>query len=708
MKVRKHSVRIVSILITFLLILSIIPFSVLSINADSLTSGADAIVSVALSEDQGFLGQNNKYTHWYGKINGSYSYAWCATFVAWCAEQAGISKSIIPKNPGCSTMGDFFRKQGVLYTPGNYTPVKGDIVFYTKGGGYCHVGIVLDYDKSKTNSLKTVEGNTSSGSHDDGCVAVKWRNPNFKSFKVAAYAHPKYNDGIIPVNIGDNFYAVISNTQNGKPIENQDDNVVLGTDEHSERQVWRFYLNDDRSYNIVSKCNGKALDLESYGNENGTNIKCYENTNNSAQRWFMCEKDGGYYLVPKCSLNGVMDLADNNSESGTNIQFWTYNGTSAQIYSIDKIDDIHSYLSKDIGDDFYGVILNKNHYKPIENREGNVVLATENHSENQVWHFTKNSDGSYNITSLFDSKAIDLSSYGNVNGTNIKVYENSNNDAQRWYLNEDSGGYTISPKCSPNGVMDLDDNSPEDGTNIQFWEYNGTLAQIYAIMKLDDMYGYLSIDLGTDYYCHIINAASGLRLTNADSNVEADSPENAKEQIWKLERQDDNSYLIRSCVDGTCLDSANGEFDDGNNVQTYEDNGTRAQRWYFIKHGDNKFTIKSQLANSLLDVFDSSFESGSNIQLWHPNDTNAQIFEIELCSEPIDIVVGDADGDGAVSALDVTYIQRAVAHLNTGINEDNLMNGDVDGSGVLEITDATYIQRHLAKMETPYAIGEKK
>ncbi|MBQ3265240.1 MAG: hypothetical protein IJH07_05630 [Ruminococcus sp.] len=54
-------------------------------------------------------------------------------------------------------------------------------------------------------------------------------------------------------------------------------------------------------------------------------------------------------------------------------------------------------------------------------------------------------------------------------------------------------------------------------------------------------------------------------------------------------------------------------------------------------------------------------------------------------------ILGDADGDGDITSVDVTCIQRAVAHLDTGIDEDVLMNADVDGSGSLEITDATYI-----------------
>lgn len=76
--------------------------------------------------------------------------------------------------------------------------------------------------------------------------------------------------------------------------------------------------------------------------------------------------------------------------------------------------------------------------------------------------------------------------------------------------------------------------------------------------------------------------------------------------------------------------------------------------------------------------------------------------------EPKHDILGDSDGDGEVSAIDVARIMRACAKIDTGIDEDVLMNGDVDGNGKLEIIDATWIQRHLAKMDTPYAIGETK
>ena len=194
------------------------------------------------------------------------------------------------------------------------------------------------------------------------------------------------------------------------------------------------------------------------------------------------------------------------------------------------------------------------------------------------------------------------------------------------------------------------------------------------------MHGYLSSDLGTDFYGYIKYSAAGLRLANFDGNVVANSPEEMPNQIWKFERQSDNSYLIRSCLDNTCIDSENGEFEDGNNVQTYEDNGTRAQRWYFIKHhgeSENKFTIKSQLANSLIDVENSSFENGTNVHLWHPNDTNAQIFEIEVCEEEtVDRIIDSLTGYD-------DYFYATISNPDSGLQiTNNSQNVVIDNSEI--------------------------
>lgn len=71
---------------------------------------------------------------------------------------------------------------------------------------------------------------------------------------------------------------------------------------------------------------------------------------------------------------------------------------------------------------------------------------------------------------------------------------------------------------------------------------------------------------------------------------------------------------------------------------------------------------------------------------------------------PDSFIIGDATGDGLVTILDATAIQRFLAGLSVPANFDESA-ADVDGSGT-DILDATYIQRYLAGFQNPHRIGE--
>ena len=62
-------------------------------------------------------------------------------------------------------------------------------------------------------------------------------------------------------------------------------------------------------------------------------------------------------------------------------------------------------------------------------------------------------------------------------------------------------------------------------------------------------------------------------------------------------------------------------------------------------------------------------------------------------------LIGDADGDGDVTILDATRIQRWLADL-VGDNMINKANADADRDGEVTILDATRIQRFLADIIT--------
>ena len=70
----------------------------------------------------------------------------------------------------------------------------------------------------------------------------------------------------------------------------------------------------------------------------------------------------------------------------------------------------------------------------------------------------------------------------------------------------------------------------------------------------------------------------------------------------------------------------------------------------------------------------------------------------DIVDEMIGVILGDTDGDGEVSILDATEIQRHLASLPTQSFDETA--ADTDRDGEVTILDATKIQRHLAGLPT--------
>jgi hypothetical protein len=141
---------------------------------------AKDIVDVAIGEI-GYSEQGNnrtKYGAWYG-MNGA---AWCHMFVSWCANQAGVKTSIVPKTASCSNGMTWFKNKGLFKYKGKYTPKRGDIIYFCSAGS-SHVGIV---EKVSGNTVHTVEGNTSN--------KVARRSYSLTAARITGYGVPKYTN----------------------------------------------------------------------------------------------------------------------------------------------------------------------------------------------------------------------------------------------------------------------------------------------------------------------------------------------------------------------------------------------------------------------------------------------------------------------------------------------------------------------------------
>ena len=112
---------------------------------------------------------------------------WCAMYLSWCAQKAGISKDVIPVTSMCTDSMSVFKSQNRWHEVEGYTPKVGDIVYFKYGSTKAadHIGVV--YNVSSTH-IDTYEGNKSSL---NGAVGESSYKLSYQY--IVGYASPNYS-----------------------------------------------------------------------------------------------------------------------------------------------------------------------------------------------------------------------------------------------------------------------------------------------------------------------------------------------------------------------------------------------------------------------------------------------------------------------------------------------------------------------------------
>lgn len=140
--------------------------------------GNQAIVEIALAQVGNVGGE--PYWSWWGLSERA---EWCAMFVSWCADQAGlIDAGAIPKFENCVWGANWF-KNNAGWADGSAEPSPGDIIFFDwePDGNPDHVGIV---EKCEGGLVYTIEGNV-----NDDCAQGRYYVGNTCIF---GYGLPAY------------------------------------------------------------------------------------------------------------------------------------------------------------------------------------------------------------------------------------------------------------------------------------------------------------------------------------------------------------------------------------------------------------------------------------------------------------------------------------------------------------------------------------
>lgn len=259
---------------------------------------------------------------------------------------------------------------------------------------------------------------------------------------------------------------------------------------------------------------GRCLDT------NGTSVRVLSFTGDEKQLWQICGTDSHsnstlYYLAPpgygtnNTNHTSVLDVAYGNDDyvpTGRDVQLsknW-YGGSGssfindgpfhkAQTFQIIKIsqDDIKSRLAYNAGSNFYSRISFNGAYLQVmggtDSQSYDVrTTQTFGNDPRQIWHFVRQSDGSYKIVNEYGDLALSISGSEATDHTNVQTSSDTNITAQRWYLIYSPGDSTYriaSALKYPSELYSIDIDA-DDGTNAQIYHQNESAHQQFSISKI--------------------------------------------------------------------------------------------------------------------------------------------------------------------------------------------------------------------------------
>ena len=618
-----------------------------------------------------------------------YTEAWCADFVSDCAKLAGQSAAV-PFNGGVAYL------YNAVIAAGGYTVSNaqaGDLVFYycTTDNAWCHVAVMTDSVNSTHGNVGVNVTNVRYNYYCDGYYDI-----NGGKCYTAIFVRPNYqlSTAVLgtPSDLGDNFYASLAKNDSGVYIANVNGNIELA--DHNtvsdNAHIWKFVRQSDNSYTLYNCATGTVMDAANAGTVNGTNVCMCPLNNGDAQKWFFYKQSNGAYVIrPKyCSL--VLDVNGGYNDIGTNIQLWTYNQSVAQMFSLIMQPTVNApSLTVEPGDYknlttfkcktdvkplSYDLVIstvsgdNVTHYKTINKVQNETFMYELPEGTYQAYAVVSNG------YSTAESNKITFSVTGKpVTGDDGWTYSN------KLYSDITSANYEIQYLHTYSKVSS---ESPGAG-----WT-KGDLVKREYVNSGDPYWSYIELPtsdtvvLVNYIYYHYCGASTGsdANFTASGGYVHYDwLPASGVYEYSVKNDYDDSRYKFYHlkwtngsdayCSSGTSCDGSAGS------------HGNRSCYWYKYSQYQNKVAVdyyRYTKPSQWTSVADSSADSVT--------------YRYKLKEST---VFGDANGDGKVTVVDATMIQKYSASL-VSFSDATLTMLDVDRNGRVNVSDATKIQKYIA------------
>lgn len=317
--------------------------------------------------------------------------------------------------------------------------------------------------------------------------------------------------------LSDGTYRIVSakNEDYGLDVSNANKNnktnVQIWKWDNVDQQRFNISYDGNGYYTIIPVHSGSVLDVDNAGKTNRTNIWQYANNGSNAQKWVIKSSGNGTYNIISKIDSMYMDVANGTIANGTNIQLYEPNGTASQQFKFIEVDQ---KSEKTVEEGNYRIAYGVNNNYGLDVASG----STANKANVQLWKYTnvkqqkfevKYTDGFYKIKCINSEKYLEAS--------NDNVYQNAEKDinAQKWTIRRTSDGhYTLISKL--NGLcMDLDKSVVANGTNIKVYKSSNNNAQKYDFIKVG-----IGLNIDTKKYPGVQEAVDKLAAAHPNWSFE--------------------------------------------------------------------------------------------------------------------------------------------------------------------------------------------
>ncbi len=215
-----------------------------------------------------------------------------------------------------------------------------------------------------------------------------------------------------------------------------------------------------------------------------------------------------------------------------------------------------------------------------------------------------------------------------------------------------------------------------------------------------------------DWYFYYGDGCYGMYSMSSDHFTYVDemccNPDHHHDPLIPTEPESkDGYYVVGNFTDWAYKDEFKmTEGEDG--IYTLATELTTLSRFKIVKvEGENVTWIPDGIGSD----YDEITENGTYTVCFDPafshTDWYCDCITIELISAA-DFKLGDVDGDGDVTVVDATFIQRYATFVDVpGVSDPKMrIVADVDGDGDVTPVDATLVMRYATLVPVPYKIGE--